>query len=287
MALNILIKYAPKKLIIRPLFNYFTAGEDIVSLHNKINKLEKEKLLPIADYIKEFSTSEQDINDITDEYIKLRRLNNLNYIAIKLSSFKFQENKIDYIIDNLVHSNKKILIDAEDVKNQDLIEKITDKMIYKYNLEKPIIYKTYQMYRNDSLKKISEDIKKFPVNGIKIVRGAYHNSDKNSGKLFIDKKDTDKAFSEAMKIIFENNHSAFICTHNKENIDYMIQNYDSNKFNNIYHASLYGFINNETDKLITKNIPTYKYLPYGKINDALPYLTRRVYENPKVLMHLI
>jgi proline dehydrogenase len=284
MALNIIIKNAPKKLVITPLFNYFTAGENIISLQHKITDMNKQKLLPIADYIKEFVQDDKEINNIISEYNQLGQVSNLEYIAIKLSSFKFDENKIDFVIKNLVKNNKRILIDAEDVKNQDNIEKITDKMIFKYNLEKPIIYKTYQMYRKDSLNKISNDIKKFPNNGLKIVRGAYHNSDKNTGKLFIKKKDTDYAYSEAMKIIFENNYSAFICTHNKENINYMLDNYNLNK--NIYHASLYGFINTETEKLIKKGIPTYKYLPYGNINDALPYLTRRVYENPRVLIHL-
>jgi proline dehydrogenase len=54
----------------------------------------------------------------------------------------------------------------------------------------------------------------------------------------------------------------------------------------IYHASLYGFINNETDKLIKADIKTYKYLPYGSMDDAIPYLSRRLEENPQVIKYL-
>jgi proline dehydrogenase/carbapenem biosynthesis protein (putative proline dehydrogenase) len=53
---------------------------------------------------------------------------------------------------------------------------------------------------------------------------------------------------------------------------------------NVYHGSLYGFINNDTNKIIESGIKTYKYLPYGKIEDSVPYLMRRLYENPKVFL---
>jgi hypothetical protein len=53
----------------------------------------------------------------------------------------------------------------------------------------------------------------------------------------------------------------------------------------IYHASLYGFIKDDTQKIIQSEIKTYKYLPYGNFEDALPYLIRRIYENPKILKY--
>ena len=46
----------------------------------------------------------------------------------------------------------------------------------------------------------------------------------------------------------------------------------------VFHGSLYGFINNETDMIISSGIKTFKYLPYGKIEDSVPYIVRRLYE---------
>ena len=41
------------KSLIRPLYNHFTAGENIISLERKIIQLNKQKLYPIVDFIKE------------------------------------------------------------------------------------------------------------------------------------------------------------------------------------------------------------------------------------------
>ena len=65
-----------------------------------------------------------------------------------------------------------------------------------------------------------------------------------------------------------------------------LYNKNSDLYNyNTYHASLYGFIKEDTKRIIDSGIKTFKYLPYGEIEDAIPYLTRRIYENPKVLYY--
>jgi len=111
-----------------------------------------------------------------------------------------------------------VLIDAEDVSNQEKINNITNNLIVKYNIQRPIIYKTYQMYRKDSLKNINDDLKSNHYNGFKIVRGAYYNQDKQSGLLYSKKEDTDKAFNEACDVIFNNlgQNKAFISTGGKK-----------------------------------------------------------------------
>jgi hypothetical protein len=184
----------------------------------------------------------------------------------------------------MINNNKKILIDAEDCKNQDKINDLTDTLIYKLNTTDINIFKTYQLYRKDSLQQLKEDINKFDNKlGIKLVRGAYYNKDFKTGKLFTNKQDTDDSFNKAMDIVFTLPNESFICTHNKNDIDKIIENVKQKK--NIHHASLYGFINKDTDRIIQNGIKTFKYLPYGNMDDALPYLTRRIYENPKILFY--
>ena len=183
-------QYAYK--LIRPIFNKYTAGENINQLNNKINQLSKINIYPIADYIKEFTDQSKDLKSVINEYLALSKLEDLKYIALKLSSFSFDEKTINNLVYDLITNKKKVMIDAEDINNQDKIDKITDNLLKDYNQFEPLVFKTYQMYRNDSYNKLLNDMSCYNNIGIKLVRGAYHNKDKYSGKLYLTKKETDK-----------------------------------------------------------------------------------------------
>ena len=281
------------KKLITPLFNHLTAGTSIKSLQSKIVQINSENLYPIPDYIKESSNNKDDIINVVNEYKKLASLYNLEYIALKLSSLNFDPLHINQVVKTLIDNNKQILIDAENVINQPLINDITNELIKTYNKSYTQIFKTYQMYRKDQLKMLVDDLKKYPKIGIKLVRGAYYNEDKNTNLLFTNKQETDEAYSNAIDVIFDkkNNHlKSFICTHNSNDINKMIELYNKHPdlyCYNIYHASLYGFIKEDTKRIIDSGIKTFKYLPYGEIEDAVPYLVRRIYENPKVLYYYL
>jgi proline dehydrogenase len=300
MLANRIINSLNKSFIIRPLFNHFTAGENIISLENKAYELHKQKIFPIVDYVKEFSNNEKDIENNVQEYLALSK-SSPQFIALKLSSFDFHYCTINNLIEKMVENKKKILIDAEDVKNQDKIEELTNHFVSRHNSKNNIcIYKTYQMYRNDSLKKLEKDLNNYNYIGVKLVRGAYINQDKNSGLLFNTKEQTDESFNNGLKLTIQSIRNkqdnydskiyALVCTHNLQSIQLMInemkkfQEFEINK-NYVHHASLYGFINKETKQLVNADIWTFKYLPYGKMEDAIPYLLRRIQENPKILKY--
>lgn len=277
------------KYVYESLYKHFTAGETINSLQLKISELHSKNLYSIIDYIRESTDNDHNINNSMLHYIKLSEIPKIDYIALKLSSIGFNEDKIDYLVNSLVQKDIKVMIDAEDVNKQDKIDDITNSLIYKYNKKDINVYKTYQMYRKDGLSKLHYDINHINHLGIKLVRGAYYNQDYKSDKLLTNKSHTDFAFENGMKLIFnsEGTHS-FICTHNYHNINEMIEFVKKSKdYNKIAHASLYGFINKDTERIINSGITTYKYLPYGNFNDSIPYLTRRIYENPKILFYLL
>jgi proline dehydrogenase len=272
--------------LFRPLYNVLTAGETISSLEATIQTLKSTQVYPIADYIREYAKTDNDVNKNVEEYKKLAHARNLEYIAIKPSSFCFKLEPLYSLIGYMIFYKKKILIDAEDVVNQTQINYITDKIMLNYNIETINIYKTYQMYRRDSLKTLEHDMNRFSHLGIKLVRGAYMKQDKHTGILFDTKAGTDKAFRAALDIALQSNHRniihTMICTHNKDDIHYMINKYKNQP---IVHASLYGFLPNDTHKIVKSGIPTYKYLPYGSMEDAVPYLMRRIQENPLILKY--
>ncbi len=291
-----LIRYVPKNFMAKKLYNHFTAGETIKTLENKIEHLNKSNLLAIPDLIKEKTENPNEIDKIVQEYKDLAESKKFKFVAVKLSSFDFDYVKINNVIEHMISKNKTVMIDAEEVDVQDKINDMTNCFLLRYNKNKINIYKTYQMYREDSLDRMKKDISTHPFLGIKLVRGAYHSKDYNTLKLYIKKDETDRDYEKAMDIISEqiksnsskNQLNSFICTHNQKNISQIIEK--SNNFpmlkDNLFHASLYGFIQNDTQRLIDSKISTYKYLPYGQVNDSIPYLMRRLEENPKIIKYL-
>lgn len=273
------------KFLYRPLYNMLTAGETIESLRRTIAR--NAKLLPIADYIQESARSDEDVSRVVREYEVLATVKEHDAIALKPSSLRFQQEPMDRLVRSFAANEKRIFVDAEEAVNHTTIQRLTDSFIQTYNTDSIRVYKTYQMYRRDSLTTLQRDLERFPCLGIKLVRGAYWNQDRKSGELFEVKKDTDAAFRQALRLILEEKpHGllhAMICTHNASDIDYMIQK--NPRDGRIAHASLYGFLPNDTKKIQAAGIPTYKYLPYGAMEDAIPYLTRRIQENPWVLRY--
>lgn len=277
-----------------PLINKFTCTEKQLPFF--IKNLKEKKLIPILDY-----ANENYVN--TDNNIlKIKNLINTypnNMIAIKLSSFGIQDNNwkskknIFEIIDMAIDSNCKILIDAEYDLIQNDINKITDEAIEMFNKNKVNIYKTYQMYRIDSYNLLEYDItkKRDYSLGIKLVRGAYYNTDNKFNILYNKIEDTHFNYNKGIKLFVNNSKSndLLMCaTHNIESINYTKNfiNNDPNLKNKIEFAHLLGMSDKLSNQL-TKDYKVYKYLPYGDFCDTLPYMIRRLYENYPMIINLV
>jgi len=150
------------------------------------------------------------------------------------------------------------------------------------------VYKTYQMYRKDSVEKLKRDIATAEsegfVLGAKLVRGAYLNIDRGKGVLFETKKETDESFADglafALKSIRErkkdnqNSHvKILLATRNTDNISSALGYSDDVQF-----AQLMGMDDEVTLSLLKKGERVAKYFPYGKFTETLPYLWRRCLE---------
>lgn len=257
-----------------------------------INKIKSNNQIPIIDYANENFKKYKNNKEVIQ--YTLKKYPN-NTIALKLSSLGLGldnlkdvdiYNNAKNIIEIAKNNNCTIMIDAEQDDIQKKINNFTDDFIKKYNYNKPIIYKTYQMYRKDSYDIFQKDLEYFKDKhlGIKLVRGAYYNTDKGKNVLFSEKKDTDNSFNNAVEFFNNKNnhkHHLVIASHNKKSID-LLNNYNHP---NISIAHLLGF----SDKLsnnMTKKYKVYKYVPFGNYKDIFPYLIRRLYENYPILLHL-
>ena len=269
--------------------NRYTAN--IRNLPHTISRIKNKNQIPIIDYANESSR----LHDLNYKVIcdTIKAYPN-NMFAIKCSSLgclylyeKEWSHKIKHIIELAIKYNSTIMIDAEQNSIQYSINRWTDYFLMEYNTDTPIVYKTYQMYRKDSYKRFKNDLETFKdiSLGIKLVRGAYYNTDKKNGVLFDNKCETDASFNNAMKLFNSKNnnkHHMVVASHNEKSIDML------NEFTheNISVAHLLGFSDNLSQELVKRDIRVYKYVPFGNYRDTFPYLIRRLYENYPILLHL-
>jgi proline dehydrogenase len=257
------------------------------SLPSVISRIKADNQIPIIDYANENGKDYRKNVGIIKEIIKTYPNNTF---ALKFSSLGCNEYSLklaETIIDVGVKNNSTIMIDAEQDSIQDFINTNTDILIRKYNRERPVIYKTYQMYRKDGLATLRYDLDKFKAThlGIKLVRGAYFNSDSKKGVLFSTKDATDASFNTGLKYFDSQNnkkHHMVVASHNKHSLE-LVKKYTHT---NISVAHLLGFSDDVSKAFVEKNYRVYKYLPYGNYRDTFPYLIRRLYENYPILLHL-
>ena len=190
----------------------------------------------------------------------------------------------------------KILIDAEEYEVQKAIDDLAVQMMSKYNVNNVIVYNTVQMYRWDRLGYLKELINKNSKSkyklGFKLVRGAYMEKERLLAKkgnykspICSTKSDTDKNFDLAVEFMFDNIKKIdfFVATHN-ENSNYKVmelmnKNSLQNSTEKIWFGQLYGMSDNITFNLAKLGYNVAKILPFGPVENLVPYLIRRAQEN--------
>lgn len=218
---------------------------------------------------------------------------NNNETNILFNNFK---NYIEKLCDTAYKLNVRLLIDAEDFSFQPVVDDVVLEMMKKFNKKNVIVYNTLQMYRHDRIEYLKGLItlannEGFHL-GIKLVRGAYMEKERERASqlgykspICSDKLETDKSFDSAVEICVNNIGivSLFCGTHNEESCMKLAElmkyfNITAND-EKIYFSQLYGMSDNISFNLAKENYNVVKYIPYGPVNEVMPYLLRRAEEN--------
>lgn len=274
------------------IFKYISGNK----LNHAINygkKIINNKKIPIINYAVENNIKPKIIQN---EFKKIsNNIDNNFRIALKLSLFNFDINLIKETVDLFIKKDIKILIDAENEELYNIYNETCNELTWNYNKNKVNIVKTYQMYRTDSYNLLEYDINYAKNNnlyhGIKLVRGAYHNEDKNKKRnndyiLYQKKEDTDINFNKSLLHLYNDplNKFIIIASHNIESINL---GYLLNTDNRIFEfAHLLGMNEKKYNKLIEKDENVNVYIPYGPYKYMIPYLTRRLYENLDTIKYM-
>ncbi|EEB06845.1 proline dehydrogenase [Schizosaccharomyces japonicus yFS275] len=208
----------------------------------------------------------------------------------------------------------KVFVDAEQSNFEGCIHALTLDLMRLHNRKRAIVHDTFQMYLKKSPEFLQSAvqlaIKEKWCFGVKLVRGAYLESEPRH-LIWDTKAETDKAYDNAVNFVFEEaaKHARgatfknenqltnddgkwglMIATHNKTSVYDTINKISlrANDLNRvtIYLAQLLGMADDITYAIAHQDSPHFyvvKYVCWGKLAEALPYLVRRAEENSSSL----
>ena len=268
----------------------FIAGNSIQHVLPVAKRVLDNTKWPIINYAIEHTSLPE---GVFHEHMQLIKHLDYHYkIAIKVSSFGFDEDLIDALVEKCVGKNIRVIIDAEDNIHHDQYQDISNHVMQKHNKYIPYVVKTYQMYRKDGLETLERDLIDSRINnyhlGIKMVRGAYYHAEKKDGHLFTEKHLTDESYNKGILTIGQNNVNTYtiLATHNFDSVrlGYMYNRYAKRRVFEFAH--LMGIQEENYQGLVDLGQKINVYIPYGPYRQMLPYLTRRLYENIDMIRYM-
>ncbi|XP_032296338.1 proline dehydrogenase 1, mitochondrial isoform X2 [Drosophila virilis] len=240
---------------------------------------------------------------------QMRRL--ISQIAPKEEEmFRNMIRRLNTIVKTAAELDVRIMIDAEQTYFQPAISRITLEMMRKYNKEKAIVFNTYQCYLREAYREVVTDLEQAKRQnfyfGAKLVRGAYMDQERARAQAlgYADpvnpnyEATTDmyhKTLAECLrriKLLKDSDDDArkigiMVASHNEDTVRFAIENMKSIGISPedkvICFGQLLGMCDYITFPLGQAGYSAYKYIPYGPVEEVLPYLSRRAQENKGVL----
>lgn len=211
--------------------------------------------------------------------------------------------RVNEICEYAYDLGQPIFIDAEESWIQDAIDRLATEMMERYNLERAIVYNTIQLYRTDRLQFLRDARREAKSNGyilaVKLVRGAYMEKERERAlegdypsPIHPDKESTDRDYNAAVDYCLDHiDDVAFVAgTHNEKSTQYLAQKMHDRGLpadhKHINYSQLYGMSDNLSYVLAKNGYNVSKYVPYGPVKDAVPYLIRRAEENSSAAGHV-
>jgi proline dehydrogenase len=207
--------------------------------------------------------------------------------------------RVENICEQAAEIGQPVLIDAEESWIQDAIDRLAEEMMTRFNTDNAIVYHTVQLYRKDRLAYLKESVERVTKGGsrygVKLVRGAYLEKEREHAvtlgrpsPVHERLEDTAADFDSAVEFcLSKRDRLSFVAaTHNeaatRRLVERMAELGLSNDDPSVHFSQLFGMSDNLSYVLAHQGFNVSKYLPYGPVEDAIPYLTRRARENSSV-----
>lgn len=245
-------------------------------------------------YLKRFDTKPIEDNEFTENEI-----GELRNMFLRMND----------IAKHAVERNVRLFVDAEQTYFQDAIHRLTVELMRKFNKDRCVFLNTYQNYLKSAFKTLESDLalaskEKFYF-GAKLVRGAYMDQERErAGKM--EYEDPINESYEATTQMYEKclvycmdktkqepfgRVSVMVASHNESTVRFAVEKMEEYGINPndriVCFGQLLGMCDYISFYLGGQGYSVYKYLPYGPVEEVLPYLSRRATENKSVFEKLL
>ncbi|KAH8289175.1 hypothetical protein KR054_001345 [Drosophila jambulina] len=224
--------------------------------------------------------------------------------------FRNMIRRLNTIVKAAADLDVRIMVDAEQTYFQPAISRITLEMMRKYNKDKAIVFNTYQCYLREAFREVNTDMEQAKRQnfyfGAKLVRGAYMDQERARAQALGYPDPVNPTFeattamyhktlSECLrriKVMKDSSEDArkigiMVASHNEDTVRFAIEQMKeigiSPEDKVICFGQLLGMCDYITFPLGQAGYSAYKYIPYGPVEEVLPYLSRRAQENKGVL----
>lgn len=239
------------------------------------------------------------LTGLGSRYIFEKMARGLDLLPEEKESFQRTGMRLEEICRQAAERGISIYLDAEESWIQKPLDALAEHMMQLFNQRRVVVFNTLQMYRTDRLAYLKELLRRAGsegfMPGVKLVRGAYWEKEREKAAaeglptpVFDTKEETDHHFNEAILLCVEQLPGLQLCiaTHNQDSTELLVREIQRRGLQNhrqlIHFSQLFGMSDNLSYGLGRAGYSTSKYLPYGEVEKALPYLIRRAEENTAI-----
>lgn len=198
----------------------------------------------------------------------------------------------------------RVLVDAEYTYMNPALSLVTMAMMKKFNKDGAWIWNTYQCYLKESRSLLLEALRLSKNEGfclgVKLVRGAYMDKERKLAEkegrvdpIHKSWNDTNDSYNGSLDVMLDvisqkpDHYRIIVATHNEESVRGAAKRMEELGIDkdggSVCFGQLLGMCDHVSLTLAKEGYAVYKSVPYGSVDDTLPYLVRRAQENRTVL----
>ncbi|KAJ2227225.1 proline dehydrogenase [Coemansia sp. RSA 485] len=243
-------------------------------------------------------------------YLRATPSSDYGAIASDIDDYERLVSRARAVVQHASDRNVRVMVDAEHTYFQPMIDHVALVMQREFNgapSASTLVFNTYQMYRADSLQRMVDDLRRSQREGwrfaAKLVRGAYMELERERAArlgypspINATLDATHAAYNQGVQLLIDRVAQAqqdgavppalFVATHNNASIERAMRQVRDQNVDLANEPVMFGQLlgmQDATSYAVAKaGLPIYKYVPYGGLDEVMPYLIRRAQENSAV-----